>query len=113
MRAPPRVRAPRPAQSTRFEGRTMYADRTRTTIHDHREMLRVKVKSLAAEARIIRREEMRTSGPLREALYLHRTHAVRAAAREAGIAYGYIRGRTLLQMEPNAKQPGWRALGDM
>src|SRR4051812_12541317 len=102
-----------PAQvTTDSEGRTMYADRTRSTIHDRREMLRVKVKSLAAEARIIRREEMRTSGPLREELYLHRTHAVRMAAREAGIAYGYIRGRTLLQMEPNAKQPGWRALSD-
>jgi hypothetical protein len=72
----------------------------RTTILDRREMLRVKIKSLAVEARIIRREEMRTFGQLRAELHSHRTKAVRLAARESHVAYGLIRGFTLDQIEP-------------
>lgn len=84
----------------------MYADRLETIL-DRREMLKVKVKSLAAEARIIRREEQRTHGPLRAELHWHRIFVVRRASREAGLAYGYVRGKTLEQMEPNAGKPGW------
>jgi hypothetical protein len=62
-------------------------------------MLRVKIKSLAVEARIIRREELRTHGALREELYMHRIHDVRSEARASCLAYGFIRGRTLDQME--------------
>lgn len=83
------------------------------TIIDRREMLKVKVKSLAAEARIIRREEMKARGDLRCELCHHRRGAVRLSSREAGIAYGYIRGLTLEQMERNANTPGWNALSDM
>ncbi len=48
---------------------------------DRREMLKVKVKSLAEEARIIRREERRVLGLLRDELSWHRRQDVRSAAR--------------------------------
>lgn len=68
-------------------------------LHDRREMLRVKLKSLAEESRIIRKEERRTHGALRDELHLHRVGVVRYEARCTHIAYGLIRGRTLMQME--------------
>lgn len=71
-------------------------------IVDRREMLRVKLASLVAESRIIRREERRTHGALRFELQLHRTGVVRREARLTGLALGLIRGRTLLQMEPKS-----------
>lgn len=83
-------------------------------IIDRREMLRVKLKSLAEEARIIRREERRTHGRLRDELHLHRIGVVREAARNTHIAYGLIKGRTLEQIEGNAKSaPDWDAIGKM
>lgn len=89
----------------------MYRD---NKIVDRREMLRVKLKSLAAEARIIRREERRARGELREELYLHRINDVRRAARSTLLAYGLIRGRTLDQMEPKRySEPDWDAIGKM
>jgi hypothetical protein len=64
--------------------------------------VRVKLKSLAAEARIIRKEELRTFGQLREELYRHRMDVVRVEARATHIAYGLMRGRTLEKMsDPN------------
>lgn len=77
----------------------MYA-KDRTTIVDRREMLRVKVKSLAEEARIIRREERRAHGALRNELHAHRVLIVRNEARATHLAYGFIKGLTLDQMEP-------------
>lgn len=82
----------------------MYA-KDRTTIQDRREMLRVKIKSLAEEARIIRREERRTHGPLRTELHDHRVKAVRSEARHTHLAYGYIRGRRYEQIEALASFP--------
>jgi hypothetical protein len=85
--------------------------------------LKVKLKSLAEESRIIRNEEKRCgkrlsqirakvvaaagqereflapTENLREELYLHRIHDVRDEARATHIAYGYLRGRHLEQME--------------
>jgi hypothetical protein len=61
--------------------------------------LKIKLKSLAEESRIIRKEEKRSRDPLREQLYLHRIHDVRDEARATHIAYGYLRGRALAQME--------------
>ena len=91
----------------------MYAN-DKTTIQDRREMLRIKLKSLAVEARIIRREELRAWGPLREELHRHRIDVVRAAARESHIAYGFIRGRTLEQMEAKSAKPvSWEAVRKM
>ena len=82
----------------------MYA-KDKTTIIDRREMLKVKLKSLAEEARIIRREERKTHGRLQQELYLHRVSVVRQAARETHLAYGFIRGLKLEQMEASAVTP--------
>lgn len=76
----------------------MYA-KDKVTIQDRREMLRVKLKSLAEEARIIRKEERRSWGALRHELWVHRVGPVRFEARAAHLAYGLLRGRTLQQME--------------
>lgn len=69
--------------------------------------LRVKIKSLAAEAVIIRREErkLRTRreptqpGSLWWGLNHHRRHDVRREARAAALAYGFLRGRAYKQIE--------------
>lgn len=74
-----------------------------TEIKDRRSLLRIKIKSLAAEARIIRREELRTKGPLREEMYQHRTQDVRLEARATQLAYGLLRGRTEQQLEPRRR----------
>ena len=66
---------------------------------DRREMLKVKVKSLAEEARIIRKEERKTKGYLREELNSHRRKEVRFAARTSYMAYGLIRGRAIDKTE--------------
>lgn len=88
----------------------MYS-KDRTTIVDRREMLRVKLKSLAAEARIIRLEELRTHGDLRRELRDHRKGTVGYEARATHLAYGFIRGRTLEAMEPRryVGMPKWLA----
>jgi hypothetical protein len=82
----------------------MYAT-DRKTIVDRREMLRVKVKSLAEEARMIRREEQRSHGQIRDELRNHRVMPLRTESRAAGLAYGFIRGRTLEQMEAKSEAP--------
>lgn len=81
----------------------------RTSIVDRREMLKVKIKSLAAESKMIRREEIgqkrinAKSGvaaiELMTELWTHRTQVVRPASRLTHLAYGLIRGKTLEQME--------------
>lgn len=74
-----------------------------TTRIDEREFLKIKIKSLTAEARIIRDAEKHAHpASLRHSLYVHRVHTVRRAARETCLAYGYIRGVDLRQMEANA-----------
>ncbi len=86
------------------------------TIVDRREMLRVKLKSLAAEARIIRREEQRTHGALREELHRHRVDVVRKAARDTHVAYALIRGRTYEQIESKThpdSSPDWDTVNKM
>ncbi len=80
-------------------------NKERTIVLDRREMLRVKIKSLAAEARIIRKEERRAGGGyIQQELWLHRTRDVRGEARATLLAYGFIRGRTLQQMERNTSE---------
>lgn len=63
--------------------------------------LKIKIMSLAAEARIIRREELRWYGgsSLRSGLRSHRVHEVRSEARVALLAYGYLRGRAYAAIE--------------
>ncbi len=83
----------------------MYAE-DKVTVVDRREMLRVKIKSLAEEARIIRREEKRAgkSGQLYGELRNHRVGVVRREARAAHLAYGFIKGRPYEQMESTVHQ---------
>lgn len=72
--------------------------------------LKIKVMSLASEARIIRREEKRWPGPSdqRTGLHLHRIHAVRPESRAAHLAYGFLRGRAYRQMEATCRrEPDW------
>jgi hypothetical protein len=82
-------------------------------VRDRMEMLRVKIKSLAEEARIIRSEEQRVRrGTLRDELRTHRVTVVRSESRSAHIAYGLIRGRTVERMEsPNTRTPpDWKRI---
>jgi len=67
--------------------------------------LKVKIKSLAAEARIIRLEERRAgkSNTLREQLYRHRTVDVRREQRASLLAYAFLRGRPLSAVEPRRR----------
>jgi hypothetical protein len=81
--------------------------------------LRVKIKSLAAEARIISREERRALRRLAHAspevvpevhasyvsLRTHRRAVVARAAREALLAYGFLRGRPYAALEPPSSSP--------
>lgn len=61
--------------------------------------LKVKVKHLAEESRIIRNEERKNYGDTREWLYLHRIGIVRPAARATHIAYAFAKGVPLNRVE--------------
>jgi hypothetical protein len=87
---------------------------------DRREMLRVKVKSLAAEAAIIRREERRLGhGRLYEELHAHRVGVLRAEARLSHLAYNFVRGRKWEIAEPKRRPENeptasdWKRIIDM
>lgn len=71
--------------------------------------LKVKIKSLAAEARIIRKEENKTNNPtIRESLSHHRRTDVRQEARWAQIAYAFLRGLEYSQIEAkNSQAVNW------
>ena len=74
--------------------------------------LKVKIKSLSAEASIIRREERRfpdKKHPVRRGLRDHRKVAVRREARAALLAYGFLRGRPLGKLEAKSRhEPDWK-----
>jgi len=73
-------------------------------------MLKVKIKSLAAEARIIRLEELRARGgsQLQQELYLHRVRDVRGEQRVSLLAYAFLRGKTRAACEPKySEEPDW------
>ena len=75
-----------------------------------RAYLKIKVVSLAAEARLIRKEEKRHRGtsPTRFGLWHHRTEVVRPEARCANLAYGFLRGRPYFAMEKTCNTaPNW------
>lgn len=83
---------------------------------DDRALLRVKIKSLAEESRIIRLEEKRAGKweELRNRLHRHRVIDVRQEARVAHLAYGLIRGRTLERIEPKrTTEPNWKRVHDL
>ena len=74
---------------------------------DRRIELRVKIKSLAEESRIIRLEEKRLPGPCfkRACLRQHRIEDVRQAARASQLAYAFLRGRTYRSVEVTTREP--------
>lgn len=82
---------------------------------DHRVYLKIKIKSLAAEAKIIRAEEKKHTkcnefgyNPIRWGLRDHRVTVVRSEARHTLLAYGFLRGRSYRQMEPTSEGlPNW------
>ena len=61
--------------------------------------LRVNIKSLAAEARIIRQESRRAGYPYSGILTEHRRGKLREEARYSHLALGYVRGRSYASME--------------
>lgn len=72
--------------------------------------LRVKIKSLAAEAKIIRREEAKyrpqvSENGIYESLHNHRTYPVRNEARSAQLAYGLLRGTEYSRIECKCFEP--------
>jgi hypothetical protein len=70
---------------------------------DRRCALRVKIKSLALEAMVIRKEEQRTSSWNQyNYLRMHRVNEVRTAAREALLALAIVRGKTYETVEQKA-----------
>lgn len=84
--------------------------------------LKIKIRSLAEEAAIIRAEERKHSGERRNAIHNHRVIDVRRAQRATYIAYGYLRGRAYRQIEPQTRcdrpphdrpGPSWERVRDM
>jgi hypothetical protein len=101
--------------------------------------IRVKIKTLAAEARIIRLEERRAKARWKhlrqragvtdddevaqaavdsEVLFFglknHRRGPVRSAAREAQLVYGFLRGTPYLALERTCRtEPDWREIGKL
>lgn len=63
--------------------------------------LRIKGLTLAAEARIIRKLEKNRhiNKGLRNSMYEHRVQVVRSEARSNHLALGFLKGRTMQQME--------------
>jgi len=86
------------SQSTHLFGSSYYANRAK---------LRVKIKSLAAEATIIRKEEKKYDGqsPERATLRLHRIVDVREESRAAQLAYAYLRCKPYKSIEQKAGRP--------
>ena len=72
--------------------------------------LKIKIMSLAAEARIIRREARTWPGqsPQRVGLHEHRVNVVRRECRAASLAYAFLRGRAYRSLEARCHEaPDW------
>ena len=83
-----------------------------------REYLKVKIKSLAAEARIIRLEECRAKARNRKDLVVglagHRRGIVRTVSRSTHLAYRFLRGRPYRATERTCRtDPNWDAVQKM
>ena len=71
-----------------------------------RARFRVKIRSLAIEAEIIRHEEKKaTDDHDRGILHAHRVGVLRAESRCALLAYAFVRGVAYRRVEPGGKQP--------
>lgn len=68
-----------------------------------RSKFRVKIKSLASEAKIIRHEESRRSGWVRSSLHVHRVCIVRDEQRHTLIAYAFYRGVPYAAVEQSCR----------
>lgn len=66
--------------------------------------LRVNVKSLAAEARIIRQETQRAGAAYAHMLSEHRRGKLRTEARYAQLALAFLRGRSYRTVEPRTSE---------
>lgn len=83
--------------------------------------LRIKVLSLAAEAKLIRAEEARwikrdgkKDHPIRMGLMNHRKWDVRNEQRSALLAYAFLRGRQYKQLERKCyTKPNWNRIIDL
>jgi hypothetical protein len=76
--------------------------------------LKVKVKSLAAEARIIRAEERKAEPVLQGTLHFHRIGPLKATSRETQLAYGCLRGVPYAKMESSTfTEPDWDSIKAM
>lgn len=84
---------------------------------DDRVKLKVKIKSLAKEAKFIRHEEARfknVDGRTYCELHDHRVHDVRREARATHLAYSFVRGKSLEQVEPKSRtDPDWTRVEEM
>lgn len=79
-------------------------------------MLKVKIKSLAEEARIIRLEERRSApgGPQQRELHEHRVRDVRSEQRHSLLAYAFIRRVPLAKVEPKTgTPPDWKRVAKL
>ena len=79
------------------------------------EALKVKIKSLAEEARIIRREEQLAKAARQTqkllSLHEHRVGTVRRASRHSQLAYGFLRYVPYEKMERvHHSQPNWQTV---
>ena len=76
--------------------------------YDLRTLLKVKIKSLAEEARIIRKEEQRTDSlNLYRQFNGHRRSDLRHESRHALLAYGFLRGMSLHRIEQSDQPVDW------
>jgi len=79
--------------------------------HTTKTYLRIKIVSLMAEAKLIRREEKRwirnglKNHPIKMGLAAHRRFDVRNEQRAALLAYAFLRGRRYKQLEPKCYLP--------
>lgn len=93
---------------------------TQTQLQDRRLMLKIKLKSLAEESKIIRALEHKIpGGQLRNELALHRRGVVRAEAHRTHLAYAIVRGRDVgtaqagMTMQLLQTLPDWKAIEAM
>jgi len=78
--------------------------------------LKIKLKSLAEESRIIRKEELLSKPNIDKinSLHDHRIHVVRPVARATHLAYGLLNGLDYRQIENHNKTvPDWKKVEAM
>jgi hypothetical protein len=78
--------------------------------------LKIKIMSLAAEARTIRKEERKWPGPsdARQGLHRHRVIDVRRECRVANLAYAFLRGRSYRALEAKCyEEPNWQRVAEL